>query len=208
MVTKMKMKMKMKEHNNHRYVISVLVADRAGVLYDITSAITDMGADIDGISQTVLDGYFTVILTATFPGPVEMAAVKRTITLNFEADEANIAIRPYGRKPPPEPVPNGECYVLTLTGTDSPGILKTTTGFLAELSINIEDWYVIFQGDHVTHVGVIRVPRHLDLQRLPAQVEKALSRFQLRAACQHENIFRATNEVGPIRNLLTESEHA
>lgn len=115
----------MNEHN-YRYVISVLVADRAGVLYDITSAITDMGADIDGISQTVLEGYFTVILTATFPEPVEMDAVKRAITLNFEADEANIAIRPYGTNPPPDPVPNGERYVLTLTGTDSPGILKIT----------------------------------------------------------------------------------
>lgn len=193
---------------NHRYAVSVLVEDRIGALHDTTSAMSEMGANIDGISQTVVEGYFTVILTVSFPENVECGAVERAIESNFNAGEANIIVRPYHDKSLPDPVPDGERYMLTLAGTDAPSIMKTVTGFLASKSINIEDWYVVFHGSHVTHVGAIRVPRQLDLQELQDQLQAVLSKLNLKIGLQHENIFRATNEVGPIRSLLMETADA
>ena len=73
-----------------RYVVSVLVADRVGILRDITGALADMGARIDGISQTVEAGYFTVILTASFDDKVSMEEIRNSIVQNFSADEAAV----------------------------------------------------------------------------------------------------------------------
>jgi predicted amino acid-binding ACT domain protein len=44
----------MATRDKKRYVLSVLVSDRVGILRDITAAVADLGANIDGISQTVV----------------------------------------------------------------------------------------------------------------------------------------------------------
>src|ERR1039458_5355346 len=140
----------MADQDKKRYVISVLVSDRVGVLRDITSAVTDLGANIDGISQTVVAGYFTVILTASFDQPHSPDEIRVAIEEHFDVREASVVVRLYARRDAAPPTVDGEGYVVTITGKDRPGILKATTGFLAAKGINIEDWYVEFRGEYVT----------------------------------------------------------
>jgi len=192
----------MARNSKSRYVISVLVSDRVGVLRDITSAVTDLGANIDGISQTVVEGYFTVILTATFDKPSSPDKIRSAILENFRQDEASVAVRPHEKKGPPRRTVDGEGYVATITGKDRAGILKAVTSFLASKGINVEDWYVEFHGDYVTHIGEITVPRALDIKQIQEEFKQVVAPLGLRACFQHENIFRATNEVGPIKSLL------
>lgn len=59
----------MQSATESRYVISLLVADRIGILRELTTAVTDLGANIEGISQTVVQGYFTVIMIAGCSAP-------------------------------------------------------------------------------------------------------------------------------------------
>lgn len=194
--------------SHNRFVVSVLVSDRVGVLRDITTAVSDMGANIDGISQTVVEGYFTVILTATFKKPQQPNAIARAIEENFRRDEASVVVRPYNRPSPELHTVDGETYVLTLSGRDRPGILKTVTTFLASRGINVEDWYVEFRGAHVTHMGEVTVPAALDIQQVKDELRRAVAPLKLDSDLQHENIFRATNEVGPIKSLLGGKPHA
>ena len=71
---------------DHRYVLSVLIADRVGILSAITSGVTDLGANIEGISQTVVQGYFTVIMTVAFPQAVGEEAIRLAILNRFHKD--------------------------------------------------------------------------------------------------------------------------
>ena len=192
---------------DNRYVISVLVADRVAILRDITSAVTDLGANIDGISQTVVEGYFTVILTATFPALVSADSVRNAIQANFGSHEASIVVIAYDTDRAARPPVHGERYVFTVTGRDRPGILKTITTFLADKGINIEDWQVHFSADGVTHIGEVTVPRVLDVKQLQDEFRPLMASLNLVSCVQHENIFRATNEVGAIRALLEEGTH-
>jgi glycine cleavage system transcriptional repressor len=192
----------------NRYVISVLVADRVGILRDITSAITDMRANIDGISQTVVAGHFTVILAATFEEPQSAEAIRDRVQENFQPGEASIVVRPHVERPLPRNQTGSRRYIVTLTGRDRPGILKRVTAFLAQKGINIEDWFVEFEGPNVTHIGEITVPRLLDIKQIQDEFRDALTPMGLVAGIQHENIFRATNEVGGVRPLLAEDADA
>ncbi|OGV68883.1 MAG: hypothetical protein A2283_24205 [Lentisphaerae bacterium RIFOXYA12_FULL_48_11] len=194
----------MDRKSSNRYVVSVLVADRVGILKDITSAVTDMGANIDGISQTVASGYFTVILTATFKKSVSTEVIHGQIMQNFSRDEAEIVVRPYQEDAVKRVPVQGNRYAVTVTGKDRAGILKMVTAFLAGKEINIEDWYVEFQGRNVTHIGVISVPRVLDIKQTQEEFRQLLVPLGLTSYIQHENIFRATNEIGPIESLLDE----
>ena len=76
-----------------RYVISVLAPDQVGILESITTAVTDMGANIDGISQTVVEGYFTVILTATFGETQDHEKIKQCIVGKFRKGQASVMVR-------------------------------------------------------------------------------------------------------------------
>ena len=185
---------------DHRYVLSILIADRIGILSAITSGVTDLGANIEGISQTVVQGYFTVIMTVAFPQAVGEEDIRRAIQNRFHKDEASVLVRPYT---PRAHVPcEGDRYILTMSGKDQPGILKALTGYLTEKKINVEDLFFRIVGDQVTHIGEVTVPAQLDLKQVQEELRAVMAPFALVIGLQHENLFRATNEVGSIRRLL------
>ena len=191
-----------------RVVITLLVPDRVGILHEITGTVADLGANIESISQTIVVGYFTVTLVASFPPGTELCAVRSRMRERFgEGETSVIGVVPYT---PPAVANTGACerYVVTLTGPDKPGILKAATAFLAERRINIDDWYLILSPPSVTHIGEITVPSTLDFGHLQTELAEAMRKAGLTARIQHENIFRATNEIGPIKALLTEGRHA
>ncbi len=189
----------------NRYVISVLIADRPGILRDVTSTVTNLGANIDGIRQTVVAGYFTVMLTATLPAQFSATDVQQNMLKSFPSGDASITVVPYDATQAMGKGAN-ERYMVTLTGDDHAGILQAVTNFFAERQINIEDWNVEFHGPHITHVGQISVPTLLDVHQVQTEFRHLAQELQLKAGMQHEYIFRAISEVGPIRSLLGQNQ--
>jgi len=191
-----------------RFVISVLIADRVGVLRDIASAIFNSGGNIDGISQTVVANYFTVILTATFKSDsISSQTLQESILSKFNTDEASVVVRDY--KPCASPLHNvqTEKYVITIQGHDRPGILKKITEIISSKNINIEDWYVEFRENFVTHIGEVTVPAKLNISQLRMEINSALQPIGFACHIQHANIFRVTNEVGPVKTMLMDKKY-
>jgi len=187
---------------NNRFVVSVLVGDRAGILRDIATAISDMGAEIDGVSQTVVEGYFTVILTVSTTAGHVPDEIKAAIEERFGTDEAAIAVRPYGPGSPSRYTTEGDRYIVTLTGSRHLELFRSLTAFLASKDINIEDWYMARAGESVTHIGEVSVPHLLDIKQLHDELSDLAGEMDAKVHIQHENIFRATNDIGPIKSLL------
>lgn len=182
-----------------RYVISVLIPDTVGILHKISSAVTGRGGNIDSLSQTVVEGYFTVILTATYERNVTAELVQGDVKSRFSDSEAQVAVRPFVRQMTSS---SGERCVLTVTGRDAKGVVKAVTGVLASLNINIEDWFMNLSGRKAVYVGEVVVPAGTDLKRVKALVRGALSDLDLKVSLQSENIFRATNDIGSVHDLL------
>ena len=186
----------------YRFVVSALVGDRTGILRDIAAAVTDMGARIDGVSQTVVEGYFTVILTISFDADHATDEVRTAIEERFGTDEALVVVRPYGPGSPSRYATEGDRYIITLTGQRHRELFKILTAFLAGKDINIEDWYMSDSDEVVTHVGEVSVPHLLDIKQLQEGLTALADGMSARVHIQHENIFRATNDIGPIKRLL------
>jgi glycine cleavage system transcriptional repressor len=191
--------------SNH-YVISVLLPDRVAILRDISSAVDDVGGNISGISQTVVNGYFSLTLTADIPARMTADTIRAAIICRFPDDPISVVVEPYAATRPAAEAPQGAHYVVTASGPDHGGILKTITAFLAERNINVEDWTVELGDKAVTHVGDVTVPADLDLRQLQEAFRETLSRIGLDGGMQHENIFRATSEIGPIESLLGDAD--
>lgn len=188
-----------------RYAVSVLIPDRVGILRDIASAVAELGGNIFGISQTVVAGNFTVALAAEFPAAVPPERVREAIRTRFPPDEASVAVRRHkDHRPAGLRRDDGDLFIVTLSGPDRPGILQAVTEFLADRGINIEDWRVVFDPHGVTQVGEVTMPRHLDLKQVQDDLRQTLKPLAQASSLQQVNIFRATNEIGPIKHLLGE----
>ena len=191
-----------------KFVVSVVVADRTGIIRDVSTAIADLGGNIDGVRQTVVEGWFSITLTAALPAGVDEAGLRAALDRHFTRDEASIVVRPFRPVKVPSSIANGTPYVLSITGEDKPGILKRATAYLADKGINIEDFEYMLEGATVTYIGHLTVPRKLHIRQVQEELRDRLAELGMRCTLQHENIFRATNEVGPIRALLREDDHA
>lgn len=185
---------------NNRLLVVVLLPDRVGILRDVTGAVLAHQGNIEGIRQNVVDGFFSLVCTAAFPASVDADSLRRSIAAGLEP-EASILVRAYTAAPP-APLPHGSHYVAMTRGPDRPGTIHAISSFFVDHGINIEDWQVAMEGPDVIYMAQIVLPADADFSSIQKRFQSSLAARGLAAAICHENIFRATNEVGPIRKLL------
>ncbi|NQU43742.1 hypothetical protein HQ520_10690 [bacterium] len=106
-----------------KYAIAVMSLDRIGIINNVTGAILSVGGNIDKMSQTVMDGCFTILITARFPDEATLEIVGQTITKGRRAvpsgRERSALSRPEERAGSPaaqyllpdghRPRPKGDC---------------------------------------------------------------------------------------------------
>ena len=182
-------------------VISVLLPDRVGILRDVTRVILDFQGNIGGIRQSIVDGFFSLTFTAALARPADPAAVRQALEDRLGA-EAAVAVRPVARTPSPV-LPDGHPFVALTSGPDKPGTIHAISAFFVQHGINIADWQVEVANDQVVYIAQVRLPVDADPRLVQQAFRDQMALHGLTATLAHENIFRATNEIGPISALLT-----
>jgi len=181
------------------YIISVTAADRVGIVYSVTGALLDLGGNLLELSQTVMRGYFTIILEADFPAPrtreqIVEAIHERGKRFNLQVQVTEI------KEPRIEPqASSGERFILTVLGDDSPGIVHNIAGSLAAHGANIVDLHARVDGPRFSLVMEALIPHDLTPAAIRSELERYGRAHKLEAFVQHENIFAATTEPSPVR---------
>jgi glycine cleavage system transcriptional repressor len=185
-----------------RYIITLMAANRVGILAAVTTSLAELGGDLQEVSQTVMRRFFTIIMSAEFPEERDPAVI---------VDHIRGVCRPYGvevnLKDPeretlqPPPVEGVEKYYLTAEGADKPGMIRQVSARLAQEGIDITDVYARRADEGGTFVMVMElaVPVGVDALALQRELEEVGSAVGLSAALQHEDIFTATNDPRPVR---------
>jgi len=183
-----------------RFITSVFAVDRVGLLRDVTQAVFSLDGNIGSIRQTVVDGFFTLVFTADFPEQVTPEALRALITASLDTGAVvTVMERPDA---PMAVVPEGSRCVVTTRGEDKPGTIFAITSFLVEHGVNIEDWVVENDGGQVVYIAQVVIPDTVDFAMIQERFRAAMAERGLAGLLCHENIFRATNEIGPIKALL------
>ncbi len=179
---------------SHRFVISVMSRDRVGIVRDITRALTQWQGNVEQVSQTVVMNYFTFILIAAFPAAHTVAAVRELLGTAGAPGELEVGVKIFTGETPATPV--ADRFILTTIGGDHPGIVHQIAMFCAGKGINITDLYGATTADkQFIVVSEVAVPRHLDLTQIQLDLAALGQATGLAVHLQHENIFRATNEI-------------
>lgn len=193
------------------YVLNVVSLDHPGIVAAVGAAVERLGGNIDACSQTVLGGYFTLIMLVSLPrptAPAELAAAVRGAP--EDGSDFQVVATPF-RPPPPAPQPPAvERFVITAFGEDKPGIVRRFSQYLAGKDINIIDLY----GDRTGREGAcgprgqgpgpapqfvlisqVEIPTRWDVAALQADLEQMGAEEGFTVRLQHENIFVVTNQL-------------
>ncbi len=186
--------------DNHKlYIISVMAEDRVGIIYDITRTISAMGGDLADTRQQVLQGYFSMILYASFPEMLSGQDITNAL-ITIDSDHPfEVSVKSVTR-----PSISGQAsiknrYVLTARGSDRIGFVAQVSGFCTEHSINILDLSTTTGSDDTyTMILLVDLNRCPPMEVLRAHLEDFSTKNGLSLLLQHQDIFRATNEIGMI----------
>ena len=115
--------------NDHAPVLAVTVlgADRTGIVADVTAALAQIGGNLEDSTMTLLRGHFAMVVlvrTATPLAEVEVALAGLTADGSLVVDV----------RPMPEGGPagrTGAAFTLRVHGADRPGIVATITRVVA-----------------------------------------------------------------------------
>lgn len=201
-----------------RFLVSTALRDRVGIIRDVTGALAALGGNLTDVRQAIVGGVFLFHAIAEFAAASapDAPAVAAAVRAALPERDAGVDVRPCGPAAatarPDElglhgasALP-GERYVAAFSGPDCPGRIHRIATVIAAAGANVEDWrHDLSDPARTLTIGVVALPKGCDPGALRAALEKELEPLGLAVSLAHENVFRATNEVGPISALLGDS---
>ena len=183
----------MKKH----MIISVMSKDRPGIIASITGAIFHLGGDLADLNQTVLCGYLTMILSASFDASVTkedlVAAISHIKTdSKFEVSikELSASVEDTIQESPKE------TYILTVQGPNRAGIVHGVSQFCFDRNINILDLATTLKNNQYTMALQLDLRQcSLELENLQKELYEYSRQSDLTVMIQHNDIFQVTHEI-------------
>jgi len=188
---------------SNQYVISIMSRDRVGIIYEVSRAISELQGNIADLRQSVLCGYFSMILLASFPASITQRAIERKLAevdarsetpIDAAVEQVTVEALP-GAPAIPE-----NAYVLTATGSDKIGFVATVTSFCANRHINILDLSTTTSASSYVMILIVDLSRCPSVAAVRAELASFAKEQGINVVLQHYDIFRAVNEINlPIR---------
>ncbi|HID70612.1 MAG TPA: hypothetical protein EYP35_09220 [Desulfobacterales bacterium] len=178
-------------------VISVMSKDRPGIIADIATVIFELGGDLADLNQSVLGGYFSMILIVEFDDgitPEDLLAGFSHIQSETKI-EANIKVMEDSLETEKNKLPL-ETYIVTAQGENRKGLVKIMGDFFYSKHINVLDLVTTRDADLYTMIFQIDLSHISSLKDLRQEFELLADKENMELVLQHNDIFMATNEVG------------
>ena len=186
-------------HNSIQFVISIMSRDRIGIVYQVSSAISELRGDISDLRQSVLRSYFTMILLASFPSTVTLDQVRQRLQAIDDGHPSpfEVAIQQVDSVRPDNNHSFLEnAYVLTASGPDRIGFVAAVSRFCADHRLNILDLSTAVRDGAYTMILLVDLEACADdIGAIRLQLRRFGEENALDVVLQHYDIFSATNEV-------------
>jgi glycine cleavage system transcriptional repressor len=172
-------------------VISVMAKDRPGIVAEVTEGISGMGGNLADLRESVLCGYFTMILIAGFPAGTAETEVEEALS---GATAAKVTVIPQ-EGPLSENGQTEHAYVLSAVGRDRVGLVAQVSRFCFDRGVNILDLASHVEDDRYTMMLLVDLSGIPSVEDFSSELTFFGSGNGLKLVLQHHDIFRATNEI-------------
>jgi glycine cleavage system transcriptional repressor len=170
--------------------------DHPGIVAAVSDAVESRGGNIDACSQTVLGGYFTLIMIVSVPEVIDPEQLAEGVRrAESSGSPYQVLVRPALFSPAEAVKEPCDRFVVSAFGRDQPGIVRRFSQYLAGKDVNIVDLYGDRTGDDFVLISQVEVPSHWDIRLMQADLEQMGQELGFAVKLQHENIFVATNQL-------------
>ena len=181
-----------------QFMVSVMSRDRVGIVHDVSQALSELQGDIADLRQSVLRGYFTMILhVACAPGTTSRDILNR---LEEVSGRSTYPLQVCVADAQGEAVAAAEpdlsnAYVLTASGRDRIGFVAAVTRFCAENRVNILDLSTAVAEGSYTMILLVDLSGADAVEALRNALDGFRQASGLQVVLQHYDLFRATSEI-------------
>ena len=193
--------MKEKQQKYSQFVIAIMSKDRVGIVADVTRVVSALGGNLADLTQTVLCGYFTMLLIADFSDEVDAERLKKElgalgatgdgpIEVTVKMVAGHLVSEEKSRRRQSD-----HAYVLTAAGKDRIGLVAKVSGFLARNGINILDLATTVADNRYTMIFLVDIASEERLSPIREGLSALGEAEGLGITLQHNDIFMATNEI-------------
>lgn len=164
------------------FAVTIIGKDRPGIVADTAEVLFALGCNVEDSNSTMLGGEFAMILIVSHEKPFS----KKQLEAEFAVKNAGKGLSAFIRTLKDDEVcyrePTGELILVSVYGSDKPGIVYRTTRELADRGINITDLNTKLIGSPEEPVYVLMLEAALpqgmtveDASRLLENLKKELS---------------------------------
>jgi len=175
------------------YLITMTAKNRSGVLAAVTTAMAELGGDMQYTTQAVVNGMFTMTLVAQFPKHRTEDVIRDHLLDVGRPYELELIIRA-AESSADSRSRHGSQYFLTLTGQDAPGVVRTLCTMLAQELAEIERMYAVPDVPGTfSMVMILHVPDSVDMISLNSDLEMFAALNGLTISLEHEKNYDAAD---------------
>ena len=181
----------------NQLVISVMSKDRPGIIADIATVIYNLGGDLADLNQSVLGGYFTMLLIAEFDEKVTredlcagFSHIKSETKLEAIIKEMQVKLEVERSHLPKE------TFIITGQGDNRKGLVKVLGDFFYSKNINVLDLVTTRENEKYTMIFQVDLSHIKSMEEFRKDLKMLGDKEKLNLVLQHNDIFMATNEVG------------
>lgn len=186
-----------------QYIMTVLAANRTGILAALANALDELGGNTLDVSQAVIRNFFTMILAAEFPEDRDPEVIIDHIRAVCRPFGAEVALKDPSDAPEfetlEEPVAR-ERYVLTVAGHDRPGVLRFIAHRLAQYGIDLVDLQGMRREEDRSFLTSMElsVPLGIDALQLRQELDQEFQCDGITVALQHRRVLAALAHPEPM----------
>jgi len=177
-------------------VISVLSKDRPGIIADISNVIYELDGDLADMNQSVLSGFFSMIVIAQFDSEISNKIILDKINklnspteLNCIVSETSESSLNMIRET------HGDIYVVTAQGKNRTGLVAAIGSFCSDRNINIIDYDTKLSGNTYSMMLDIDIPGTVSPDRIHEELSRMAQDLGLKIVMQHKDLFKTVNEI-------------
>ncbi|HVL48753.1 MAG TPA: phosphoserine phosphatase SerB [Candidatus Thermoplasmatota archaeon] len=176
--------------------VSAIGRDRRGLIAALSGTVTDLGGNIVHVEQSSIAGLFSMFMLVEPENlPPGLDAYRFAYELSMRGRDLGLDVRAEVERPESAASRvDKDLRVITIVGSDKPGVMHAIASTLAQAGANIERLHHVARGDFMAF-DILADVRGVDFERLRHDLRATCERVGVDAVVQPDSMFRTRKRL-------------
>lgn len=183
-----------------KFIITVLGTDRPGIISRVTTALYELGCNLENANQMILQKEFAGFFIIETPPDLGLEDLSRELEQKTAGSGLILHVNAVDTTEKNDPsITNGEIFLVTTIGPDQKGLVARFSTIFARHHANIENLKAVFKGGSDPNANIMTyqvcIGPGLDAKKLFDDLRQKADELDLDIRIQHKNIFDAIHKI-------------